>query len=32
MAEANRQDVRRFSIESMGASYAAAAESFAGIQ
>lgn len=32
MAEANREDVRRFSIESAGAGYAAVAESFAGIQ
>ena len=32
MATANRDDARRFSIESAGASYAAAAESFAGIQ
>jgi glycosyltransferase involved in cell wall biosynthesis len=32
MAEANREDARRFSIESTGAGYAAVAESFAAIQ
>jgi glycosyltransferase involved in cell wall biosynthesis len=32
MAEANRDDVRRFSIESAGAGYVAVAESFAAIQ
>lgn len=32
MAEANRDDVRRFSIESAGAGYVALAESFAAIQ
>jgi D-inositol-3-phosphate glycosyltransferase len=31
MAEANRDDVRRFSIESAGAGYVALAESFAAI-
>jgi glycosyltransferase involved in cell wall biosynthesis len=32
MAEANREDVRRFSIESTGAGYAAVAESFVPVQ
>jgi hypothetical protein len=32
MAEANRQDARRFSIEPAGAGYVAVAESFAAIQ
>jgi glycosyltransferase involved in cell wall biosynthesis len=32
MTEANLEDVRRFTINSMGADYAAVAESFAGIQ
>jgi glycosyltransferase involved in cell wall biosynthesis len=32
MAEVNREDARRFSIESAGAGYAAVAESLAGIQ
>jgi len=32
MAEANREDAQRFSIESAGAGYATVAESLAGIQ